>query len=255
MLARLLTAEVFGLMLLFARLGSAFVLLPGFGENYVPTRVRLLLAGAVTILVAPLLASQLPAQPSNFGTMLLLLGGEIGIGLFIGTIARLMMTALEIAGTLIAFQIGLSTASIFNPLLSEQGSIISVLISITGMVVMFETDLHVLLLRGLVDSYTLFVPGQLPPIGDFTEMVSRVAARSFGLALQLSMPFIIVSVMLYVALGLASRLMPQLQVFFVALPLQIVLGFLVLILTFGTLLSWFMQNFADVIHTFLAPGT
>lgn len=253
MLQRLVTAEVFALLLVFARVGSAMVLLPGIGENYVSPRVRLLLAGAVTILVTPVLAPRLPAQPGSPALLGVLIGGEVGIGLFIGSVARLMIATLETAGTLISFQIGLATASVFNPLLSDQGSLTSVLISIAGMVLLFQTDMHHLMLRGVVDSYTLFVPGALPPIGDFTEMISRTMSRSFAIALQLASPFLVVSLMLYVALGLISRLMPQLQIFFVALPLQIALGFLLLVLTFSTLMLWFLNNFAAVMRGFLAP--
>ncbi len=253
MLERLLTAEVFALMMIFARIGSAMVLLPGIGENYVSPRVRLLLAGAITIVVAPVVAAKLPSLPASPVALSLLLGGEIGVGLFIGTVARLAFTTLEIAGTLISFQVGLATASIFNPLISDQGSLVSVLISIAGIVLLFETDMHHLMLRATVDSYTLFVPGALPPIGDFTEMVSRMVSRSFMIAMQLSAPFIVLSTVIYIALGLVSRLMPQLQVFFVALPLQIILGFLVLVLVFSTMMLWFLDGFASVIRGFVAP--
>ena len=122
-----MTAEVFALLLIFARVGSAMVLLPGIGENYVSPRERLLLAGAIAIVVAPVLAPRLPPQPGSPVTLLLLLGGEIGVGLFIGTVARITFTALEVAGTIISLQIGLATASVFNPLISDQGSLISVL--------------------------------------------------------------------------------------------------------------------------------
>ena len=253
MLERLMTAEVFALMLIFARIGSALILMPGIGENYVSPRVRLLLAGAIAIVVAPVVAPRLPALPASVSSMFLLLGGEVGVGLFIGTVARLALSSLETAGTLIAFQTGLASAQVFNPLLSDQGSLVSVLISVVGLVLIFETDMHHLLLRAVVDSYTPFVPGALPPIGDFSEMISRLVARSFAIAMQLSAPFLVLSLVTYIALALITRLMPQLQIFFVALPLQIGLGFLLLSLTFSTLMMWFLENFADVIRGFLAP--
>jgi flagellar biosynthetic protein FliR len=254
MLERLLTAEVFALMLIFARIGTALILLPGIGESYVSPRIRLLLAGAVAIVVAPVVAPRLPGLPASVGAMALLLGGEIGIGLFIGTVGRIALTSLETAGTLISFQTGLASASIFNPLLSDQSSLVSVLISIVGLVLIFETDMHHLMLRATVDSYTLFVPGALPPIGDFSEMVSRLVARSFVIAMQLAAPFLVLSTMIYIALALISRLMPTLQVFFVALPLQIFLGFMLLALTFSTVMMWFLDNFAEVIRGFIAPS-
>jgi flagellar biosynthetic protein FliR len=192
-------------------------------------------------------------MPSSPVALALLIGGEIGVGLFIGTMARLLVAGLEIAGTLISFQLGLATAAIFNPLLSEQGQVASVLISITGLVLIFETDMHHLMLRGLVDSYGLFVPGALPPIGDFTESIGRMVSKSFMMAMQMAAPFLLMSTIMYVALGLVTRLMPQLQIFFIALPLQIGLGFLLLSLTFGVLMLFFLSNFNDVMRGFLAP--
>ena len=254
LLQQFLSASTFAVLLVFCRIGTAMILLPGIGENYVSPRVRLLLAGAITLLVTPVVLPRLPPDPGSPGLLVVLIGGEMGIGLFIGTVARIMITTLETAGTLISFQIGLATANIFNPLLSDQGSLTSVLISITGIVVLFQTDMHHLMLRALVDSYSLFVPGALPPIGDFTEMISRLFSRSFMISLQLATPFLVIGLMMYVALGLISRLMPQLQIFFLALPLQMTLGFLLLVLTFSTLLLWFLNNFAEVMRGFVAPA-
>lgn len=255
MLEHLVTAEVYALMLVFARIGSALMLMPGIGEAYVSARTRLLLAAAMAVLVTPVIQPHLPAMPASPVSLSLLLCGEIGIGIFIGTIGRIMLISLEIAGTLISFQTGLASAQIFNPLVSDQGQLISVLITIAGMVMVFQTDMHHLMLRGLVDSYTLFVPGQLPPLGDFTETVSHTVARAFLVGMQISAPFMVISTMMYIALGLVSRLMPQLQIFFLALPLQIALGFLVLMLTFSSLLLWFLTNFSDVMSMFVNPGS
>jgi flagellar biosynthetic protein FliR len=252
-LERLLTAEVFSLLLVFARTGTALMLLPGFGENYVSARFRLLLALAFTIVVAPVVASHLPPLPASPVILALLVGGEVGIGIFIGTVGRIMVVTLEIAGSLVSFQVGLASAAIFNPLISDQGQLLSVLITITGMVLLFQTDMHHLMLRAIVDSYTLFVPGALPPMGDFTETISKLVARSFLIALQMTAPFLVVATMMYIALGLIARLMPQLQIFFLALPLQIALGFLILVLTLSTIMLWFLNNFADVMRSFLVP--
>ena len=251
MLERLLTAEVFALMLIFARIGTALILMPGIGESYVSPRIRLLLAGAIAIVVAPVVAPRLPGLPATVGAMALLLGGEIGIGLFIGTVGRVALTSLETAGTLISFQTGLASASIFNPLLSDQGSLVSVLISVVGLVLIFETDLHHLMLRATVDSYSLFVPGALPPIGDFSEMISRLVARSFVIAMQLAAPFLVLSTMIYIALALISRLMPTLQVFFVAMPAQVLVGLALLAVTLSSLMIWFLDSYERQIAPFL----
>src|SRR3546814_12035340 len=80
--------------------------------------------------------------------------------------------------------------------------------------------MHHLMLMALVDSYTLFVPGTGFPTGDFSEMAAETVARSFALGFQIALPVVVVGVLIYLAMGLMSRLMPQIQVFFLALPVQ-----------------------------------
>ena len=253
MLDLLLTTELFSMMLVFARIGSAAMLMPGFGDSTVPSRAKLLLALAITVLVAPVLNPTLPRLPPNMGDLFLLIGGEIAVGIFIGYLMRLLVSTLETLGMIISFQIGLSSAIIFNPMISEQGSLIGVMLVTLAVVIIFQTDAHHLMLRALMDSYTLFVPGQLPPIGDFSEMMTKMIARSFRVAMELAGPFLLLNTLLYIALGLLSRLMPQLQVFFVAIPLQLGLGYLLLVLTLTAIMLTFMEGFTAVITGYMRP--
>lgn len=251
---RLLTTEIFAMILVFARFGTAFSLMPGFGDATVPVRARLLLALAITIIVAPVLAPQLPKMPANVFSLLLILGGEILVGVFLGTILRLGAMSLDIAGTVISFQIGLSSATIFNPSLSEQGSLIASLLSGLGLIVIFDTSLYQLLLRGVVDSYTLLSPGALPPIGDFSEIIVRISGRVFRVGVQIAAPFLVTGLLLMVGFGLLGRLMPQLQVFFVALPLQMFLGFVVLAICLPAMLLYWADFYSGLLAGMLQPG-
>jgi flagellar biosynthetic protein FliR len=252
-LDRLLTTELFALLLIFCRVGSALTVMPGIGELMVPVRVRLLLAIALTILVGPVLLRSLPAMPNNMGDLTLLLGGEIMVGLFIGTMMRLILSALDIAGTIIGFQTGLASASILNPLLSEQGSLPSLLLGGLGALLLFETDMIGLMLRSVVDSYSLFHAGALPPVGDFSETITRTVSHIFRLGLQLSGPFIILITVLMIALGLMARLQPQVQIFFIALPIQAILGFILLAVTLPTIMYVFFDDMSSMLSGFLTP--
>ena len=253
MLAQIVSAQLFHLLLVFSRLGSAMMLLPGLGEQTIATRIKLLLALAMSAVVMPLVERTLPPLPGDPVSLLLLLGGEIGVGIFIGTVARILFNALSVAGTIIAFQSGLASAQVLNPALAEQESLPGVMLGIVAIVIIFETDLHQMLIRGLVDSYMLFTPGNLPSIGDFTQTVSTVAARSFRIGLQLSAPFIVVSTVLMAAMGLLARLVPSLQIFFLALPLQLTLGLGLIAVTLPTVLLYFFQDFASGLGSLLAP--
>lgn len=101
-LQTLLSAQLFPLLLVFARLGSAFAMLPGIGEVVIAGRSRLLLALSVSLVVAPVVSSSLPPLPASPADLLALVGGEIVVGLFLGTTARLMLIVLEEAGSIIS---------------------------------------------------------------------------------------------------------------------------------------------------------
>src|SRR5690348_14170008 len=111
-----------------------------------------------------ILSPLLPAMPASPATLVVMLGGEIAIGVFIGTLARMLLAALEMAGQFVSLQTGLSNAVIFNPMQAQQSPIPSALYSALGVLLIFLTNLHYVMLRGLVDSYMIFAPGKLPPL-------------------------------------------------------------------------------------------
>ena len=252
MLAELLTTELFVFFLLFTRIGTAIMVLPGFGEIYVPTFVRLPIALGVTLALAPLLAPAIPPQPDDPFQLLLLLGGEIGIGLLIGGIARLTMSALHVAGTVIAFKSGLAYALTMDPTQGVQGALVASFLSILGIVVIFALNLHFLMLRAVADSYVLFVPGALPPMGDFADLALRVVAGSFSLGIQLAAPFIVFAMVLNIGIGVMARLMPSLPIFFVIMPLQIWVAFAMLGVTIAVIVEFFAGYFESQIVQLIA---
>ncbi|MGY8961626.1 MAG: flagellar biosynthetic protein FliR [Alphaproteobacteria bacterium] len=103
MLNQLLTINGFAYLLVFSRVGSTIMLMPGVGEAYIPARVRLLFALLVTAIMTPLLTSILPESPPAFASVALLIAGEALIGVYIGMIARILVAGLATAGTIIAF--------------------------------------------------------------------------------------------------------------------------------------------------------
>lgn len=254
MLDEILSAGLFSYMLVFARVGSALIVLPGFGESYVSPRVRLVFALVLSLIVAPLVAEILPALPASIWAVLVLIGTEVVIGLLFGSVARLLIAGLQTAGMIVAYQTSLASALINDPASSQQGSIIGNFFVALGVLLIFITDLHHMLLAGVVDSYSLFAPGAMPPAGDMAELITRIVAASFNTAMQIAAPYIVIGLVFYLGLGLLARLMPQVQVFFIAVPLQIVLSFFVMMLTVSASMIWFLDRFEATMGGFLAPG-
>lgn len=253
MLEQLLPADIFLLMLVFARVGSAIMLLPGFGEVFVSPRVRLLLALAVTLVITPVVSDTLPPAPDAPFAAFVLIAGEIAIGLFLGGLARMMVAALHVAGVIIGFQTSLANAQMFDPVNAGQGSLLGSFLNILGVFLIFAADLHHLMLLALADSYALFIPGAPLPLGHFSAAGVEVLGRSFALGLQISAPLIVMGMLFYLGLGLLSRLMPQVQIFFIAIPVQIALGFLVMAMTLSAGMIWFLDGFQSTFVSILLP--
>lgn len=250
----MLLSELFALVLVFARIGAALMVLPLFGEQSIPGRARLMFALAVTITVTPFLTPSLPGMPQSAVALTVLLVGEILIGIFLALLIRILFISLEVAGSSIVMQIGLSSATIFNPMISEQTSAVATFLGLVALVIMMQTDMHHMLLRGILDSYGLFAPGQGLIMGDASESITRVISQAFRVGIQMTGPFFIVMMMINVALGLLSRLMPQLQVFFLAQPVQIILGFILLIVTLTSMMYVFVETIGVAVQGMLAPG-
>lgn len=249
MLEQLLPAQVFATFLVFARIGSAFAALPGFAEAFIAMRFRLLLAGMTSLIIAPIVAPGLPPAPESPMGLFILVGGEAFVGLFLGLTARLAMAAVQTAGMIIGLQTSLANAFAYDPTTAQQNAVIGSWLSMIAIVLVFVTDLHHLMLRGVIDSYAVFQPGMALPLDDLTEVIVRLVSSSFLLGIKIATPFMAFGFIFFLALGLIARLMPQVQIFFVAMPLQIVIGFIALAATVGAGMALFLSRFESVVTT------
>ncbi len=253
MLSNIIQLNLFAFFILFARIGTVFMLMPGIGSGYVPANIRLVIALALSFIMTPILKNSLPVMPESQIDLMLLLLSEVIIGIFIGMAARILIGALQTTGTLVALFASLANAMIRDPIAEQQSSLISTFLSMLGMVLIVVTDLHHLLIRGVVESYSLFQVGQPLLVGDFSEVLARRVADSFQLGVQLASPFMLAALVYYIGLGILGRLMPVLPVFIVAMPVQIVgqIGFLAI--TFSALMMYFLRRFEESIIVFLEP--
>ncbi|VAX04759.1 Flagellar biosynthesis protein FliR, partial [hydrothermal vent metagenome] len=195
-----------------------FMLLPALGETAIPMRVRLVMALAVTFLIYTLVSASLPGIPSSPLMLGLLIVIEVFIGVMIGTAIRLLLSALHTAGTIIAMQTGLAMAMAFDPAQGAQSALMSTFLTLMAVVLIFITNMHYMMIAAMLDSYSLFPVGTEINTGDFAETVIRTVANSFLIGIQIASPFIVYGLIFNVGLGIIARLMPQLQVFFIAMP-------------------------------------
>lgn len=252
MLSEFLVANVFQVFVVFARIGGAVMVLPGFGEGFVFSRARLGLALLLAFVLAPIAAPSLPALPQADGEALLLVGREALVGVAIGAIVRLLLSAVNVAGAIIATQTGLATASMFDPAQGDQIAVVGRFLSIVATVALFAADLHHTMLAAIADSYRLLPPLGLPPVGDITTLAFDWFAAAFVVAAQLSAPLVVAGVVFFLGLGTLARLMPQVPVFFVIIPAQLGAGIALLMIAFSTIMLWYLDFVADRLDTLVA---
>lgn len=245
----LILEELFSYILVFTRFIALFAFMPGIGESYISARIRILLALSIAALLAPVLSPTFPPMPQVSFAFFIVLGGEIFIGFFAGALARILVSAFDIAGSMIGFQMGLANAFVKSPASSQQSSLPGVFLGIIAIVCLFITDLHHEVIRSLIWSYEIFKPGNFGPLsqwtGDLSAVVTNFVAASFTLAIQLSSPIMIVGLLTYGAAGLVNRLIPQVQVFFILQPLQMFVGFVVLLTSMTIVIPYFLGFFGD----------
>lgn len=239
-------------LLTFARIGTMVMLLPGVGEQNMPARVRLTIALVLTAVLLPAHQKAYTVDLTALGPVLVMLFQEIIIGAVLGLTARLAISALQIAGSVVAQQMGLGFVTAIDPTQGQQGMLVGNFLTLLGVTLVFATDLHYLVIEALNDSYTLFQPGEMPLVGDVAQHVTRIVATAFRIGIQLSAPFLVFGLLFNLGLGVLSRLMPQMQVFFIGLPLSIMLGMLLLLLVVGAMMGTFVGYLEGVLGN-LAP--
>jgi flagellar biosynthetic protein FliR len=238
--------------LVFARVGSAMVLLPGLGESVAPAIVRLGLALSITILLLPDLQPLIPSVPEAGIRMGLMIAGEVITGLWFGWLARMIVLALPIGAQFIGYLTGLSSVLQPDPELGAQSSVLGKLFEMVAPMMLLVSGLYKLVLTALDGLFRLIPVGQILPAGDTAHAAIHAVGTGFGLALQLASPFVVLGIGWQLAMGQIARIVSRVQIYFVSIPGQIMTGLALLAIAGSTIiLAW--HDSAEV-FLFALPG-
>ena len=227
--------------LIFLRLSCLFLLVPPFQAQAIPQRAKVALSFWMTTLLGSLIAKDLFPVPESLLVFAEQMGREVAVGVFLGSVVRLSFQALETAGTIMAQQLTLSNAEIFNPHMDTKGSLTGSLIGVAALAFIVSTDVHHVFIQGIVYSYKIFpLRGELF-IEDFSMSFLNHLSEAFTLAIRIASPTLVIGTVFLVAAGLLNRLMPQMMVFFVVQPAQLLLLLFVCMLS----IPFGLQLFAD----------
>ncbi|MCD2324241.1 flagellar biosynthetic protein FliR [Sphingomonas sp. IC-56] len=243
-----LELQVTAFFIVFARVGAVLMLLPMFGEDSIPGRIRLMIAFAMSAALYGMLGAPARALVEGGAVLPAVLVTELMTGLAMGMIVKILFYAISMAGSIISLQIGFSSAVIFDASQSGQVPILSKMATVAAVLVCMALQVHHLWIGAIVHSYQSFPVGGLPPMHDFAQLAVAAVGRSMTLAISLAAPFLVYGIIFNVALGLAARVAPAIQVFFIAQPLNLLLGISLLAATIGTILTVFAQSMGDAMQ-------
>ncbi|MBS7537964.1 flagellar biosynthetic protein FliR [Ancylobacter lacus] len=231
--------------LIFCRIGACLMLMPAISSGRIPMHVRLFLSLGISLGLLPLLGPRVGLSVADGGLPGLIgaIFAELLVGGMIGLFARLFLLALQTMGTAVAQSIGLATPAGMG--IEEDAMLpeVTTLFTLTGAVLLFATGQHWAMLRALIESYDGIPAGAgLAPVRSLSMLVDQLSL-TFTVALRLSGPFLIYSIIFNFAVGITNKLVPQIPVYFIAMPFITAGGLLLLHSTIDDILVQFMAAF------------
>ncbi|MFE4140940.1 flagellar biosynthetic protein FliR [Peribacillus sp. YIM B13472] len=236
-------------LLIVVRVTTFFVAMPIFSYRSIPVQHRV----GLGIFLAWIMYYTIDAPVLELDvTFYLLIMKEALVGLFIGFAAYMILSAVQIAGGLIDFQMGFSIANVIDPQTGAQSPLMGQYLYTIALLFLLSTNGHHLLLDGIFYSYQFIPIDQLfVPFGDHTliEYLAKALSKAFMIAFQMSIPVVGSIFLVDVTLGILARTVPQLNVFVVGIPVKIIAGFAVIILVMGMMMTVVTQLFNFLLLT------
>ncbi len=219
-----------------------------------PARIKAGLVAAISLMLFPLLRPYVVDVDFRIASFLLLMINETLLGTMIGLIARFIFTSVEYGGTVIGYQMGFAAANIFDPQNQRQTALISQFQNVFAILLFLSLDVHHYFIYAAVHSYELLPPGNLNFSGEAVPFLADLSSRMFILGVQFSAPILVILLLSGLILGILARSFPQLNVFLLSFPINIIISFSVMGLTLGLvkiLLSREFDMLPERIYTLL----
>lgn len=240
--------------LVLGRMAGMFAAIPMFGGKNVPARIKVAATFAMTLLFFPIIKTKMPQIPEDSISMALMMTRETLVGLTFGLLSQAIFSAVEFCGQMIGTQMGYAAASLFDPAMGTQQSLMAVLQDLIAVLFFITLGMHHVFIRAIIESYTLVPIGAWHISGELVKAIIATTTGIFVLALKLMAPVMASIMASTVALGVMSRIFPQMNIFMMSFPLNIGLGLLVLGITMNVFFQTLGGAFAGLsnqINTFL----
>ena len=235
--------DYYNWLFVFLRISAFLLVLPFFTMANFPVMMRVALGGLAAILLAPLLPP-FAANHLDFFSLLGVMFQEVSVGLLLGFVARLIFFSVELAGNLIATEMGLNMAAVLDPVSSQSEQMPSTILSLLAALVMLTLNLHHWMLLGFERTYAVLPVGAAHLNAALFELLVARTGDIFMVALQIAAPVMAVSFVVTVVFALLGRAVPQMNVFSESFGFRIVAGLVVFGFTLQ-IAAQYVQNYLD----------
>ena len=235
------------LLLIIARVSAFMITLPLFSHRTIPATHKI----AFAVILSWMMYYTMDVSPFEInGEYILLIIKEVMVGLFVGLLAYIILSAIQIAGGFIDFQMGFAIANVIDPQTGAQSPLIGQFLNIIALLLLLALNGHHLLLDGIFYSYQ-FIPMETTWLAfgqeNYVEFIMKTFAGVFAVAFQMSIPIVATLFLVDIALGITARTVPQLNIFVVGFPIKIGVTFIVLLVMMGVLLAVMQKVFEMMI--------
>jgi len=217
------------------RISLVIFLMPFYGGEYIPAQVKAALSIVLALALWPHLSFPPDLLPQNAGQIVLVMLGELILGLMLGLCVYFIFAAIQIGGEIMGFQMGFTMITLADPSSGAQVSISSTIIHTVALIIFLSLDGHLHLLRALADSFSIIPPGGLRFSAPLVSGVLELSAGMFSLAIRIAAPVIAALFLAELSLALMGRAAPQMNLLTLGFPLKITVGFFFMGILFSTL--------------------
>ena len=228
-------AEFERFLFVFFRVGALILFVPVLGSRQVPASMKIGLILFTSIVIFPLVQARPLPEPQGIFDLAVFLLSDVTIGLGIAYITRLIFAAVQIAGTVVDFQMGFGVVNVIDPQTDTQVSVTAQFHNIVAVLIFLVVDAHHFILQAIVESFFIINPAEINFSSLTPEYMLYLFSGTFTTAVKIAAPIMAILFVLSVGLGLVARTVPQMNVFIVGFPLQIGVGLLMV----GLSLSFF----------------
>lgn len=220
----------------FVRIGAFLMVMPLVGGSFVPIRVRLLLAIALTIVIAPIIPSTATREVLSAAGLVMVIQ-EIGIGVVMGFLVQLVFDAIALGGQVIGMSMGLGFAVFLDRARGVSIPVLGQLFMMLGMLVFLSLDGHLAMIQLLAGSFQAWPMGERGLTPTMLAELLTWSSQMFVFALKIALPAITALLIVNLSFGVMSRAAPTLNLFAVGFPVAMLLGFAVIFLNMGVLVE------------------